>query len=448
MIVDDILIPISADAPCGPDLDASWDDTYGEYYFDAEGRLPERYFTPGTELPGSEQQPDKVFDPVADVNLQAEITQIDSLLSRSRDLRLLVLRAKWQALAGEIGDLADTFEMIAGCLEVFGPDLHPRIESAARERREAINDLASQMALLQPLTFLPLSASGDVSLRRIKVAEGHLKPLQKEQDLEADTLYGLLRDPANGARISFVLEAIGRIQAALERIQVASQRSTGGQTPKLDPLNEVLTEMIAAVKKARPDLVKDAPQGGGAAGGAADPSATAPSEAGPPMMPAAVNAPKVESHDHARALLEQVEHYYRREEPSSAALLLVTQARLLIGKTLVEAITTLLPGRAAEAKIDFGPASGFVIDYNRLETLSTTQPTDPTRDSRSRPPKVSPIPSGQEAADVLLGVEAYFRHAEKSSPVPLLLSRARRYVDQEFESILTDLLGGAEKSAP
>lgn len=38
--------PLSDDLPCGPDLNASFDPAYEEYYFGAVGRLPGFYMQP------------------------------------------------------------------------------------------------------------------------------------------------------------------------------------------------------------------------------------------------------------------------------------------------------------------------------------------------------------------------------------------------------------------
>lgn len=52
--------PVDLDPPCGPDLEKQDDAAFVDYYFEAEGRLPERYFTPGLAQDGSE---DRFFDP-------------------------------------------------------------------------------------------------------------------------------------------------------------------------------------------------------------------------------------------------------------------------------------------------------------------------------------------------------------------------------------------------
>lgn len=55
-----LLEPVSPESPCGPDLERRDDPEFIDYYFEAESRLPERYFTPGLAEDGRE---DRLFDP-------------------------------------------------------------------------------------------------------------------------------------------------------------------------------------------------------------------------------------------------------------------------------------------------------------------------------------------------------------------------------------------------
>ena len=55
-----LLDPVSPESPCGPDLERQDDPDFLDYYFEAESRLPERYFTPGLSPDGRD---DRLFDP-------------------------------------------------------------------------------------------------------------------------------------------------------------------------------------------------------------------------------------------------------------------------------------------------------------------------------------------------------------------------------------------------
>ena len=98
MSLDWITTPVTQDAPGGPDLWMDDDPEFSEYYFDAQGRLPEAddYVKLGLEMGSGGKAEDQIFDPKS-VDLKAELATIDGLLKRTRDVRLLTLRAQWGA---------------------------------------------------------------------------------------------------------------------------------------------------------------------------------------------------------------------------------------------------------------------------------------------------------------------------------------------------------------
>ena len=409
------------------------DAGYDAYYFGALGRLPSYYYRPGVERPDGTLSPDTIFD-TGDVDIAAERREIEALLENSRDIRLLVLLAQWEALAGRPETLADAFETIALLLETYGDDLHPQ---AAGDRRDALGDLNNQVTVVQPLQFLGLTGTDEVSLRKIRVAAGGVTPLQSEQDLTPGMMSDALSDPGNKARLETNHKALLRISEALGRISSTCQaHETAPFSPSLDLVSGTVQEMLGAISAARPELR------------VAEVQIVAPVEAEPSGGNTAAPAPEtvegdaVNSHSQARMTLEACEHYYRRSEPSSAALLLVTQARLLIGRPLIEALETLLPEKASKAVVDFGPQTGFSLNIDRLRQLTDSAPQSPT------PPEDNPEPEGPapvitssaQAAGSMRAVETYFLRAERSSPVPILLQRARSYLERDFQSLVDELV--------
>jgi type VI secretion system protein ImpA len=445
MKIEALAEPVSDDLPCGPDLNADVDPHYDEYYFGALGRLPGFYFQPGVERPDGTRSPDRLFD-ASSVDHATEAKAIDALLERSRDIRLLVLRAQWEALAGRAAPMAEAVEGIATVLETFGDAAHPSAEGGPSERRDAIGDLNQQITMILPLQFMGLTGSSEVTLRKIRVSNGQGTPLSDEEDLQPGLLMDALADGGNRKRVDDVHAALLRMSDGLARIESACQKSAAAPfSPSLDLVKQTVAEMLDAITSARPDLrgadvqstapiEDDVPQ---------DESSDQPDGSEAVAAPVAAAAPSdVKNHAHARQILEACEHYYRRMEPSSAALLLVTQARLLIGKPLVEALETLLPGQSGRAIVDFGPQTGFALDSGRLKQLSGAAPEGPAPTGLPEPESAPPtvVSTAGEAAGAMRSVEDYFRKAERSSPVPILLQRARSYLDKDFQSLIDELI--------
>ena len=111
------------------------------------------------------------------------------------------------------------------------------------------------------------------------------------------------------------------------------------------------------------------------------------------------------------------------------------------GGPLIEALETLLPTEAPRTVVEFGPQTGFVLTIDRLKQLSAQVTAAPAAAADPEGPVTPPqINTGGEAAGALRNVETYFRAAERSSPVPILLQRARSYLDKDFQALVDELI--------
>jgi type VI secretion system protein ImpA len=426
--------PVSEDAPCGPDLLDADDEPFVSYYFEAESNLPERYFTPGARAANDAVQPGTLFDPKS-ISHQKERDSVLGLLKRSRDLRLLSLMARQQALAQRLDGVTDAITGIADLLETFPSDVHPK---AGADRRSALEELGATATMLAPLQYMPLAGASEVSLRRLLVATGQADPRAGETGLSENGLMAMLAAPSAGTAVEKTAAQLDEIAAAFSRIRSACMRGERPFTLAIDPVADAVAAMRQMISTARPDL-------------AAAPAAEAPEAVedqgegddteAPVAAPARSAGParQVTNAGEARAALRALELFFLRHEPSSAALLLVTQARLLVGKPLLEAIETLLPADAPNTRIEFGNDNGFAMPMDRLKLLSkelaSLAPADPAPDPD--PPEIA---ERSEVGGWLAGVDHYFRTREPASPVPLLIARARVYLDKDFGTLMAEIL--------
>lgn len=499
--------PVSGDAPGGPDLWEEDDPEFSEYYFDALGRLPEAddYVKLGLAMGGGSKAPDVIFDPKS-VDLAEELGQIDGLLKRTRDLRLLTLRAQWAALAGDMEQAADSVSAMADLIETLPEAAHPMIDGSPRDRLEAINDLSSTGAMILPLRYYDIADSG-ASRRRMMVVKGDVTPHDGEDDLSLDSMVSALAGrPEDMAQDH---AALTRFREAIGRIEVACLSHPTPHTPQLKTLTKEIDAVLDVIGLADPDLASseaDEPEGESAA-----PVPGAAVAAGPAPV-----VTEVKDHDEARRRLVAVETYFGRKEPSSAAVLLVTQARLLIGKSLVDAFDILMPNTADRAKVEFISDNGFQLAHQQLRNLAdqvlieeVEEPEPEPEPATPPPPEPEPEPVSEDASEADAGtanpvegesvegdgategdaensdeaeapapepepvpepvtalpppaapaqpevfivrdpaaagaqitaVENYFRAVEKSSPIPLLLQRARSYIGKDFESLLKEFV--------
>ena len=87
-----LTIPVSAEDPSGPDLDSEGNAEYLNFFAGTEPLLPMSYFE--VVKPSGERGR---FDPKA-VDFEAPLSAARPLLTRTRDLRMLVLLAKLSIL--------------------------------------------------------------------------------------------------------------------------------------------------------------------------------------------------------------------------------------------------------------------------------------------------------------------------------------------------------------
>lgn len=508
MSLDWITAAISAPTPAGPDLWAADDPAYADYYFNALDRLDITYLKPG-QIFGGTPQPDELFDSTS-INLKSELSSIDALLKTTRDLRLLSLRARWAILAGNLGECAVSVAAIADLLGAMPQDVHPGLADGPADRLEALNDLAQQETMLQPLRYLRLGAT-NATLRRVMVARGKVTASVDEEDVDLDEMFRDLRSNRDETLADHAL--LKTMRTDLQRITEAAGQ---GVKPQFATLITLLNDSLAVLEDAVPDSTAKA---GGAQStpsqsDLASPETPQPSHANDAVLAAQRQSRgEIKTHQEASGRLRAVERYFGASEPSSAALLLVTQARMLLGKSLIEAFEALMPEAATRAAISFSEGSGLRLTHNTLRDLALhgtrpqppldlpavdapppaeaeqtpeTEPEAPRKRSidevlaqfssdSTPPPAVAqtpqaeieinhastassadidpaldllaqkyPVANAQEASAQLQAIIVYFNAMERSSPIPMLLNRARGYIGKDFETLMRELIPKSE----
>jgi type VI secretion system protein ImpA len=438
------LQPVSDDAPSGPDLELAGDGDFFNYTLPAESRLPTQYLDATGKI---------VFDR-STINLDSEVSEITALLERSRDLRLLSLLAQFGAANLSLDVFAQSITLMRDLLQDQWDTVHPQGEDGDfAMRKVAIEALDDRVRVAIPLAFVPLVRSrsaGVVTYRACEVAANPSAKRPVEEPLPVSTISEAFKSPDSRADLT---ETVAWLNAALSGLRsiraIFMDKADFDFVPQLPNTLSVLEGIESVVRREVPELFGDAPAAPAPASGpemeaATGPQATAkphePAVAAAPAPVAPVNGPK--SHGEAASLLEDIESYFAASEPSSPALLLVHQARQLIGRPLIEAVEALAGSSTDNVQIRLGEAGGFVLSMDRLRQLSSMsgsgQPIAPVRRDDQKP-----IENRTQAQSAMLGVEQFLAVNEPSSPVPLLLGKARQLMGKDFASLLNELVGSA-----
>lgn len=425
------LEPISPDDPCGPDLFEEMDDAFDAYVLDAEDRLPQQFFNADGRFR---------VDPNS-IKLKTEIATASALLKRSRDLRVLAWLAQFCAAARDLAQLVECVELMAGLLERFGAQLHPRMAEDEIDRCNTLEMLDGGPGMRLPLEFMPLARDrrmNVLSWRRVAIADGRRNPVAEDGDTpDRDALVAALRAAENTDQVTQSHALIMRLKQAMSQIEhICLADEDRPFRPNLEKVQAQIDAIITLLHEARPDLAGDeAPAPEGTPEQTPDAAVAPGSPAGAPVA-ATAPAGSIATARQARQALEVLEGYFSRHEPSSPSFVLVRQARQLQGRPLVEALELLVPAKFEEARIDFSRDTGFVLTMERMRALSELGPAEDEGVETADPPVVT---TRAEASSLMSALERYFTATEPSSPIPLLLTRARGYLNQSFSAILAEL---------
>jgi type VI secretion system protein ImpA len=408
--VAELCVPLSEADPCGPDLDLAGDADYLNFFAQTEGILPSSFFS---------TEDGKPFDR-ASVDLPRQIEAIAPLWARSRDLRLLVIRARLMILNRDLAGFAVSMAAIAEWLDKFGDDVHPRAADGDLGARVAALGSLELPTVVFPLQYAILCEGrriGAVTYRSWMIASGEVKPRAGEQKNPSATLTEAIAD-APADVLAATRKHVAMLKTSLARIRNVFMMQ--GASLGLENL-PALVDKIQLLVDPQTALSETA---------AAAEDDIAPADNAPTSLADAQQA------------LAAIADYYTRSEPSSPTLPLVRQAHQLIGKSFFEVMSILVPTQMDKAAFQIGADLFFELPVSKLSKLQESAPVPEASPSSSRPAR-SPqyrVESRAQAITLLEQVQRFFRHAEPSSPVPMLCDRARALAERDFMAVLRDVL--------
>ncbi len=426
--------PVSADDPCGPDLEGQGDFDSAMAW--VEGRLPQSYlkFANPQKMAGSSESSELT----SGFDLQTELAPLLPLLKRSRDVRLLVLAAKLSILSGDFARFSEIVSGMAALAANHWDELHPRASGGDYALREShfslLSDTPTVVMPLQEKPFATMRRLGPVSYRHYLLATKAITPRAKEVAPEEAQLREALVKSDDFADIKTLHAGLSKAAQGLKAIRDVFVAKAGSQSaPDFDKLNAVLEPFIgflAGIIEEREPAAPAPEEGEGAAADAGGGEADA---EGAPQAPPAARPAAIASSEEAAALLAAVDAYFRTREPSNPAALLVRQAQQLVGKSFIEAMQLLNPQLAEKAAIRIGGDIQLVVSAKQMAELAkggaSAAAAQPSREVASR----------AEASALMEAIEKYYRAAEPASPIPLLLGRARSYSGKDFAALLREI---------
>jgi type VI secretion system protein ImpA len=332
--VESLLGPVSADLPCGKNLE---------------------YLPPFTQL--MELARVKPEQTIGDKTLARQDPpwpkvreEAERVLRSTKDLRVAgILHCALLETEG-IAGLSASLALFRGLLERYWESLYPPLD--AEDNNDStfrVNCLVAALTAddaLTALRLMPLVQSrqfGAPSLRQYRIVTGAIKP-----NTDAQQPSDLVQETAKFA---------GAFQSADIAVLQAGALAAAGAADHLNGIEKILLERAGGIPDALGALRTDVKELNAVFTAQLAKRGAAPVMQGP--APGAVNSPapaatlqgEIRSRADVVRTLDALCDYYTRNEPSSPIPLLLTRAKRLVHKGFMDIIRDLAPAGVAEAEV-------------------------------------------------------------------------------------------------
>jgi type VI secretion system protein ImpA len=331
----DLLEPVSADAPCGPDLE------YDQAFVLLHAAL----------APKTDAQYGNFVDSPQPVNWAEVERDCRALLARTRDIRLLVVFARCRIRQSGAAGLCDGLALLLHTIERFGETVHPaQVFDGERDPvmyANAIAALADASGTLGDVRDIALPKAGGLQLQVRDIEKAFIVPRVKEA-LTPDTASRLLKEL--WVRQDPTVVSLANAQHLVADLGKRMRDALGDEAPSLQHLEKLLRPFAQATLEssdARAANVRPAvqPQSADVPEAAAASTGTV---ATSPLAMATAAHPQALDRWSALESIRATRLWFERNEPSSPVIVLLRQSERLVGKRFSEVVNAIPPELLAQ----------------------------------------------------------------------------------------------------
>ncbi|MCW7539706.1 type VI secretion system protein TssA [Aquabacterium sp. A7-Y] len=291
-------------------------------------------------------KPESLFGPAQPPDWLEVHTLAETLMPRTRDLRVAVMWGRAAVALRGIDELPATLRLLAGLLETCWDHLHPQPDPEdvdAFVRLGQFTDLDTAKGLLGDLRHAILTNDRrlpSLRLRDIEVALDHLPARESDEPLTSEQIRRAFAELPEVAQ--HLAQRVAEAEGALNALRDVMTRRFGAAQPVQF---KGLRQMLALLRSLLPPPVT-----------AAGVQVPAPDEASPvaptprPMTTeSSPHALSIETRADALRALRQVRAFLERTEPTNPAQLMLRRAERVIDKDFFELVREIAPGGLADA---------------------------------------------------------------------------------------------------
>jgi type VI secretion system ImpA family protein len=324
MDVEELLAPVSEEAPTGEDL-----------AYDAERGTIEQAFDSSVSIDTTGEE-----SAAAEIDWRPIINMIEQQSLRTKDVWLAVYLCRAGAKSGQLSLVESGAQYLAGLLERYWENVHPQLEEYGFQgRKGACESLGRRGEFLGPLERTPLLEHP--RLGRFSGADFE----RFRAGAEAAEGYGMFRAALADTPQDTLTEIVARLDAitsAIKRADAVLTANAGDDTgANFQPTYDLITQIKRAVQSFGSSPPADE---AATAESSAEQVAGAPSGGGPRI------AGRVESREDVVKALDAIADYYRRREPTSPVPAALQRVREWVNLDFLAILEDIAPNSLEEAR--------------------------------------------------------------------------------------------------
>jgi len=330
--IESLLQPISADAPCGPDLE--YDPAFLELDRLSQGK--------------PEQQMGTTIVPAEEPDWKEVATRALELVTKTKDLRIAVRLTRALLCTDGFAGLADGLALVRGIVENFWDGFYPALDPEDGNdptfRVNVVMGLCDGATFIDRIRTSPLVTArsfGRFSLRDLAIVSGEIPPAEGVEPPAATAIEGAFSESAV-ADLQATANAVHSALASLAAIESFIGEKVGAENgPNFSKVSQILSsadKVLAQRLAARGADSEGAGEGAGNDGQAGESSGAGAAQGSGRSISGEVN-----SREDVIRVLDKICLYYQRVEPSSPIPILLQRSKRLVSANFLDIVRDLAP---------------------------------------------------------------------------------------------------------
>lgn len=334
--VEKLLQEISADSPCGNDME-----------YEPEFQELER----STQYRGEQIIGDAVVE-ASEPNWRDVHRAATELFTKTKDLRVAVYLTRAALHIDGFSGFNDGLSLIKGLVENYWDTVHPQLDPEDNNdptfRVNTVSALSDPETVLRSVRAAPVVAArgiGQFSIRDIDLAKGLMQPTTSDEStpelgvIDAAFMQAELDDlKTNFEAVKQARENLGAIE------KLFTEKVSAAQSPNLSELNKILHHIGI-------ELSEQLSRRGVAEAEATEVTGEGAGEAAMAGKPAAPISGAIQSREDVIRMLDKICDFYKQHEPSHPLPLLLQRAKRLVRKDFMEILKDIAPDALKQAEL-------------------------------------------------------------------------------------------------